>query len=47
MHETRPTTFTLAVDNFAIKIMSKNDPDHFITILKNDYTMTVDKEATK
>jgi hypothetical protein len=43
-HETRLTTFTLVVDDFAIKIMSKNDTDHIINIPKN---MTVDREATK
>jgi hypothetical protein len=46
-HETRPTTFTLAVDNFAIKIMNKNDTDNLINVMKNDYTITVDREATK
>ncbi len=31
MHTTRPTTFTLVVDAFAIKIMSKNNVDHQCT----------------
>jgi hypothetical protein len=47
MHESRATTFTLVVYNFAIKIMSKNDAEHIITTLKKDYTITVDREATK
>ncbi len=34
MHETRPTTFTLVVNNFAIKITSKNNADHLINILR-------------
>ncbi len=46
-HETRPITFTLAVDNFAIKIMSENNADHIINVLKKNYTITVDWEATK
>jgi hypothetical protein len=29
-HETRPTAFTLVVDNFAIKIMSENNADQMI-----------------
>ncbi len=33
-HETRSTAFTLVVDNFTINIMSKNNADHLINILK-------------
>jgi hypothetical protein len=49
MHETRSTTFTLVVvvDDFAIKIMSKNNADHLINVLEKNYTITVDREATK
>ncbi len=43
----RPNTFTLVVDDFEIKIMSKNDADHLINVLKKDYTITVDRKATK
>jgi hypothetical protein len=46
-HETRPTTFTLVVDDFTIKIMSEDNANHLISILKKDYTITVDKEAKK
>ncbi len=46
-HETRPTMFTLVVDDFAIKIMSENDTNHIINVLKKYYTITVDKEAAK
>jgi hypothetical protein len=46
-HETRPTTFTLVVDDFTIKIMSEDDANHLMNILKKDYTTTVDREATK
>jgi hypothetical protein len=47
MHETRRTTFTLMVDNFAIKIMSENNAEHLIKALKKYCQITVDKEATK
>jgi hypothetical protein len=46
-HETRPTTFTLVVDDFAIKVMSDDDANHLINVLKANYTITVDKDATK
>ncbi len=40
--ETRPTAFTLVVDDFAIRIMSENDADHIINALKKYYTITVE-----
>jgi hypothetical protein len=46
-HETRRTTFTLVVDDFAIKIMSENNAEHLIKALRKYYQITVDKEATK
>jgi hypothetical protein len=46
-HETRPTTFTLAVDDFIMKIISEKDADHLINVLKKHCIITVDKEATK
>jgi hypothetical protein len=46
-HKTRPTAFTLVVDNFAIKIMSEKGADHIINALKKYYTITVDKDAEK
>jgi hypothetical protein len=33
-NKTRPTMFTLIVDDFAIKIMSENNVDHIINALK-------------
>jgi hypothetical protein len=45
--ETRQIIFTLVVDDFAIKIMSEKDADHLINALKKDFTITVDREATK
>jgi hypothetical protein len=46
-HETQRTTFTLVVDDFAIKIMSEQDTEHLIKALKIYYQITVDREATK
>jgi hypothetical protein len=46
-HKTRPTVFTLVVDDFAIKVMFENSADHIINALKKDCTITVDREATK
>jgi hypothetical protein len=46
-HKTRPTMFTLIVDDFAINNMSENDADHIINALKKYYTITVDKDAAK
>ena len=33
-HDTRPTTFTLVVDDFAIKVMNDDDANHLINALK-------------
>jgi hypothetical protein len=46
-HKTRPTAFTLIVDDFAIQIMSENNADHITNALKKYYTITVDKDAEK
>ena len=46
-HETKPTTFTLVVDDFAIKILNDEDEEHIISVLRKDYIITVDREATK
>jgi hypothetical protein len=46
-HETKQTTFTLVVDDFAIKIMNEQDAEHLIKALKKYYQITVDREATK
>jgi hypothetical protein len=45
-HETRQTTFTLVVEDFAIKIMNKQDAEHLIKALKKSYQITLDREAT-
>jgi hypothetical protein len=46
-HETRSAMFTLAVDDFAIKIKSENNGYHIINALKKYYTILVDKSAAK
>ena len=46
-HVTRSTTFTLVVDDFAIKVLSEDDENHIINALKQDYIITVDRDATK
>jgi hypothetical protein len=46
-HKTRPTCFTLIVDNFAVKYLNNEDTEHLIDAIKKNYPMTVDKEATK
>jgi hypothetical protein len=46
-HKTRPICFTLVVDDFAIKYINEADATHSIEALKREYTITVDKEATK
>ena len=46
-HETRPITFTLVVDDLTIKVLSEDDANHITNVLRKDYTITVDTEATK
>jgi hypothetical protein len=46
-HKTRPTCFTLVVDNFAVKYVNNEDAEHLINAIKKYYPMMVDKEATK
>jgi hypothetical protein len=46
-YETRKTCFMLVVDNVAIKYTSMEDAQHLIDTLKQDYTITIDWEATK
>jgi hypothetical protein len=46
-HNTHATTFTLVVDDFAIKIMSEDNASHIINALSKHYNITVDREQTK
>jgi hypothetical protein len=41
-HDTRRTTFTLAVDDFGIKYFSKADADHLFSALHDKYALTKD-----
>jgi hypothetical protein len=45
-HETRPTTFSLVVDDFGIKYMHKDDAKHLIQSLQAKYTITTDWDGT-
>jgi hypothetical protein len=42
LHESRPLTFTLVVDNFGIKFVNKANVDHLIASIKKRYTLTED-----
>ena len=44
-HKTRPTVFTLIVDNFGIKFLSKNDLDHLIGVLGKYYNEKVNMKG--
>jgi hypothetical protein len=46
-HETKKTCFTLVIDDFTIKYTSMEDAQHLIDALKQDYTITIDWDATK
>jgi hypothetical protein len=46
-HKTQPITFTLVVDNFAIKYVRQEDADHLINAIKTYYKCTVNEEAAK
>ena len=46
-HETRDISFTLVVDDFAIKYTKKEDAQHLINAIQKDYNITVDWEAHK
>ncbi len=46
-HQTRPTCFTLVVDNFVVKYTNEQDAEHLINTLKQYNNITIDWEATK
>jgi hypothetical protein len=46
-HAERGTTFTLVVDDFAVKYRRKEDADHFIATLQLMYELKVDWTASK
>ena len=41
-HETRQTVFCLCVDDFRVKHFNRDDVDHLLKTLGNDYKYTVD-----
>jgi hypothetical protein len=41
-HEWRPITFTLVVDDFGVKYVGKEHPDHLIACIKEKYKLTED-----
>ena len=41
-HDTRRTKFCLCVDDFGIKYFSKDDAEHLLTALKENYKLTTD-----
>jgi hypothetical protein len=41
-HTSRPTTFTLCVDDFGIKYFSKDDANHLIKAIQTNYETTID-----
>jgi hypothetical protein len=45
-HVTRPVTFCLVVDDFAIKYVGKEHADHLLACLREQYTMTTDWECS-
>ena len=46
-HETKPIYFILCDDDFAIKFTRESGTKHLIEVLRKDYTITVNWEATK
>jgi len=42
VHETRPISFTLVVDDFGVKYVNQEDVDHLIASVKHTYTLTED-----
>ena len=46
-HETRKTTFTLVVDDFGVQYFSKEDAEHLINAIKEDYPVKVDWTGSK
>jgi hypothetical protein len=45
-HSSRPTTFTLAVDDFGIKFFTKADADHLFDAIATKYVLTKDWSGT-
>ena len=46
-HDTKPTMFTLVVDNFVIKYLDISDAEHLFSALREKYMITTDMECKK
>ena len=46
-HTTLSTTFTLAVDNFGIKLFAVDDATHLLNALRKNYSITIDPYGSK
>ena len=46
-HKTRNITFTLVVDDFGVKYIKKEDVNHLIKVLKENYEISEDWSGTK
>jgi hypothetical protein len=45
-HDWRPISFTLVINDFGVKYIDKNNVEHLMSILKQDYTIDTDWEGT-
>ena len=46
-HNWRPISFSLVVDDFGVKYINKEDVEHLIGVLKQDYEIDTDWEGTR
>ncbi len=46
-HDWRPISFTLVVNNFGVKYINKNDMEHLISVLQQDYEVDTDWDGTR
>ena len=46
-HETRPIVFTLVVDDFGVKYVNKEDAEHLMSVIQQDYDVTEDWEGER
>jgi len=46
-HSWRPISFSLVVDDFGVKYINKEDVEHLIGVLKQDYEIDTDWEGTR
>jgi hypothetical protein len=46
-HKWRPVQFTLIVEDFGIKYVGEENLQHLITVLKDSYEISIDREGTR